>query len=152
MYSVVILNLTTMKKLVFILFLLNLSSGVMAQDHWKLYCGKKILFQTDKTDDTTVVIRLGEKVLNSGQDLRLTYQEEMARKDWNRHFSITDSQGAELKNFEGPGTMRIPFTELGKMLESNPALKIFTWAIPNDPEMAARVRVRRVYLCSLAKE
>jgi hypothetical protein len=35
------------------------------------------------------------------------------------------------------------------LLENNNTIKIYTWALPKDPKEAARVRIRRVHLCTI---
>jgi hypothetical protein len=152
MYSVVHLNLTAMKQIFYTLFFLSISSCIMAQGSWKVYCGKKLMLKASVPDETLNRIRLSEKELSSDSDLRIVYHEQQHQKNWNRFFTINNGDGEELKAFEKLDTLKIALNDIKHLLEDNGKLKIYTWSLPEDPELAARVRVRRVYLCSLAKQ
>ena len=45
--------------------------------------------------------------------------------------------------------MVLPNGRLRALLQQSPSLKVYTWALPTDPELAARIRIRRVHLCTL---
>jgi hypothetical protein len=120
-------------------------------DSWKITWNKKIILQTSKSDEAANVRKIKAGDLKKNYTLEISYKESDPKKEkeWIRSFMIFDEKDAELLRKDSTRYAKISAAELKKLFGNNKKLKIYTIAIPSDPEMAARVRVRRVHLCTL---
>lgn len=140
-----------MKALISLFLFMNCSLAVMAQDSWKVYCGKKLLLATGVSDDSANRVRLDPAVFADKNELRIIFRDADPQAGWIRHFALYRENDSELVKYDGHNEWKIPLSDLGAMLRQNGNLKVYTWSLPSDPELASRVRVRRIYLCTLVK-
>jgi len=120
----------------------------MAQDSWKLYLGKQELASGKVSDENESTVRL-----KAGSDqLLVAYMAEDRAPDQTRHFAFFDEKGTELLSKAGGSRAKFELATITSLLEKYDHISLYSWSIPNDPELAARVRVRRVLLCHLSKE
>ncbi|MBI1341977.1 MAG: hypothetical protein GC171_03475 [Terrimonas sp.] len=138
-----------MKKTVLIIFSITLTVITMAQDSWKVYCGNKQLLKTATSDESKNIIRLGGENFGDKDAFIIHYSEKSPQKDWKRIIAVFDAKDNELKQVEGASSFNIPMPALVSLLKEKGTLKFYTWALPNDPELAARIRIRRIYLCTV---
>lgn len=134
-----------MKVFLFCIIIIT-SLNMTAQDSWKVYCGKKQLLKTSVSDEVKNIIRLDEKALSGKNDFIIKYTDEDPQKDWKRMIAVFDEKDNQLRIVENADTFTLPVAELKEMLEKKGKLKFYTWSLPNDPELAARIRIRRVHL------
>lgn len=76
-------------------------------------------------------------------------------KGWLRSYDITDDKDnviISLENTYSTDTKQALIQQLIKKLEPGKKYGIYTWAKPSDPKLAASVRIRRFFLCSLVIE
>jgi hypothetical protein len=120
-------------------------------DYWKLTWNKKPILQTSTSDETANTLKIKAADLKKSYMLELTYKEADAAKgkSWIRSFMLLDESGNELWRKDSTHLLKITAAELKKLFAGKKQLKIYTIAIPSDPDLAARVRVRRVHLCTL---
>ncbi|HET6995580.1 MAG TPA: hypothetical protein VFI06_11395 [Chitinophagaceae bacterium] len=120
-------------------------------DSWKITWNKKVILQTSKSDESANTRKIKSGDLKKNYTLDISYKESDPKKEkeWIRSFMIFDEKDAELLRKDSTRQAKISAAELKKLFAANKKLKIYTIAIPSDPEMAARVRVRRVHLCTL---
>ena len=121
----------------------------MAQDSWKVYCGKKELLNTSVSDEEKNIIPLGDSELSSNAEFILQYKDKSLQKDWKRIIALFDEKDSQLLIKEDTKSVTLPMSEIKNLLDKNGRLKIYTWALPKDPELAARIRIRRIYLCTI---
>jgi hypothetical protein len=72
--------------------------------------------------------------------------------DFNRSFSLVDDKDAELKVSFMSRVIGNTYTSLNSFFEQaqkGKTYKLYTIAIPKDPNVAATVRVRRILLCNV---
>jgi len=69
--------------------------------------------------------------------------------EWIRTIAFLDSTDKTIKEYNNTLLLRIHNTEIAGIMEGRQKVKVYSWAIPNDPALAATVRVRRILLCTL---
>jgi hypothetical protein len=134
------------------LLLIVLSFGIMsvagAQDSWKLtHNGKLKLENTEEVPEKNVFsIRIAD--LSKKGALTIAYSDDDA-KSWIRTISIVDDRDTELATNKGV-SYSIPNATLKTIFKKAGTVKVYTIAVPSDPEKAALVRVRRVHLATIS--
>lgn len=130
-------------------FLLSfVSLTVFAQDSWKLCLNGKTLLNTSSENEEKNVVKLSSSDVQKGRKFMLTYTEADPKKGWERTIAVYDEKDRELKKQSGK-KFSLRSSELKKLFQQSTVLKIYTISLPKDPELKARVRVRRVHLCTL---
>lgn len=142
-----------MKKIVFLLFALTTGLLVLAQDDiaWSVFHDKRKLFSSsiENEEQNNLTVKLSD--LESGKDFVISYcvANINDKKDgWKRTIGIYTPADKELYRKDSD-TVKIPDLQIKKILLENRTIKVYTWALPKDPKEAARVRVRRVHLCTI---
>lgn len=120
----------------------------MQSDTWKIKWGKRTIVETGKEDEVANKKTAKKDELNRNYCLEIAYAEADAtkEKEWTRSFLLFDDQDHELLRVDSTRLARIPAADLKKALGEGKIVKVYTIALPTDPDMAARVRVRRVHL------
>ena len=120
-------------------------------DSWKIKWNEKIILETSKSDETANTKTINSADLGKKYSLEISYQEADAQKekDWKRSFMFFDGGDNEVLRKDSTHSAKVTAAELKKLFSDRKKIKIYTIAIPTDPDLAARVRVRRVYLCTL---
>jgi hypothetical protein len=114
-------------------------------DTWNIkWKGEVILSATAENEKENVK----SVVLDDASILVVRYKEAVAKADWARSILIFGEGDNELMRINSKAA-KIGAEELKKAIGNNKTIKIYTVSLPTDPEMAARVRVRRVHLCTL---
>jgi hypothetical protein len=122
-----------------------------APDSWKITWNKKVILQTSKSDEAVNIRKIKSGDLKKNYTLEISYKEgdPKKEKEWIRSFMIFDEKDAELLRLDSTRQAKISAAELKKLFGESKKLKIYTIAVPADPNKAATVRVRRVHLCTL---
>ena len=144
-----------MKKMFVLLTLgltyLIINAQTAQPDSWKITWNNKVILETNKSDETANVRKIKSSDLNKSCFLEINYKEADAKKEkeWIRSFMLMDENDKELLRKDSTRNVKIAAAELKKLFGEQKKVKIYTIAIPADPGLAARVRVRRVHLCTL---
>ena len=146
-----------MKRLIFILTLACgwfFSQGqpeIVKTDSWKVRWNKKTILETGTENETENTKKIKKTDLNKNYTLELYYKEADLEKEthWNRSFLLFDEKDNQLLKKDSSSLVKISSAELKNAFANKNKIRIYTIAIPLDPELAARVRVRRVHLCTL---
>lgn len=138
-----------MKTLILVLTYLSFSMSINAQekmDSVKVKWNRNVIFSgaVESEKDNTVKFSF-----NEGSVLEIIYKEAERKADWTRTLLIFDNSDNELARFENGYKTKLGGDVLKNIIGNNKTLKVYTISLPTDPEMAARVRVRRVHLCTL---
>jgi hypothetical protein len=138
-------------KTVFPLLLLTVFSSAQKYESWKIFHNRNeaasFNLKKESGDENRVVL------LNRDLDepgffvIEFTPVKEQA--GWLRSFALVDKSDATLKEFNNTAQLKMHNSDLSDILTGREYIKIYSWAIPADPELAARVRVRRILLCTL---
>jgi hypothetical protein len=130
-------------------FLLSfIGFSAIAQDSWKICFDKKVLLNASNEDEKMNVITISAANLNKSKNFTLSYKESSPQKDWERTIRLYDENDNELKKQNGK-KFTIKALELEALLDQYKTVKIYTINSPTDPKLKARVRIRRVHLCTL---
>lgn len=101
----------------------------------------------ENKDNNTQKVKLAE--LKNNCFLEVAYKENPAKKDWKRSFLFFDENDNELLRKHSTTSTKISGTELKKLFAGKKKIVIYTVSLPTNPDLAARIRVRRVHLCTL---
>jgi len=137
-----------MKKSIVILIFLFASANLFAQEpviSAKVRCTH--VADRQLPPDTVEHIVFTEKQLRKGK-FSFRYRNASNDSDVKRSFAIQDSTGKQVYSAEG-SSFKIRATTLRELLR-NSSLRIFTMAIPSDPEKAKIVRVRPIEVAELS--
>ena len=143
-----------MKKsslLLLFLFVVTLFAGAQEGIHWRIKHNKQTLLQSQEEDTVKNIIPLSLTDLNTPGHFTITCSATniAGHKDaWIRTIAVYTATGKELYRKDADAII-IADMQLKKMLLENKTINVFSWAIPKDPVQAARVRVRRVHLCTI---
>jgi hypothetical protein len=144
-----------MKK---IFLLLSLSFAYMLpqaqslqSDSWKITWNKKVILESGRNSEIANTRKIKAADLKKSYVLEILYKESYPKKEkgWIRSFIFFDETDQELSRKDSTRNTKISAVELKKLFGDKKKIKIYTIAIPSDPDLAARVRVRRVHLCTL---
>jgi len=140
-----------MKKILLISILIFGYSVMHAQsDFWKITWNKKVILQTGENNESDKLRKIKAADLEKNYILEISYKEaDAAKREWIRSFMIFDEKDQQLLRKDSTRNMKITAAQLKKLFGDKKKLMIYTIAIPSDPDMAARVRVRRFHLCTL---
>ncbi|MES1214892.1 MAG: hypothetical protein ABUT20_05185 [Bacteroidota bacterium] len=112
---------------------------------------KKELLKVYKEDAEKNIIKISLKDLKKKSAFTFTCSElktDLSKGKLKRTMAIFTETDNELLRKE-TGSLKVPDVDLEKMLQENKIIKIYTWLLPKDPAEAARVRIRRVHLCTI---
>ena len=126
---------------------------VFAQDgvSWSIIHNKKKLFSATEENTEKNIISVNLSDLKSTGNFIISYSQTISdhgRNEWIRTIGLFNDVDKELYR-KNTSTVKLPDIQLKKMLRENKTIKIYTWSIPKDPKEAARVRIRRVHLCTI---
>ena len=107
--------------------------------------------QTGETNESANVRTIKASDLKKNYVLEISYKEvDVAKeKEWIRSFMVFDESDQQLLKKDSTRHIKITSAQLKKLFGDKKKIKIYTIAIPSDPDLAARVRVRRMHLCTL---
>lgn len=138
-----------MKKILILLFTINSAFMLQAQDSWKVYHNKTEILVTEEKSESKNIVSINSATLNKEGELVLTYFEKEPQKDWSRFIAVFDNQDNELLQRKNLRILKVSNASLKDLFKKSATLHIYSWSLPNDPDLAARIRIRRVYLCTL---
>jgi hypothetical protein len=125
---------------------------VFSQDsaEWAILLNKKKIFSAKEENDQKNIISVKLSDLKPGKNFTLFYlQVNTANKNqWIRTIGVYTTEDNELIR-KNTSSITLPYKQIKKMLLENKTIRIYTWSLPKDPKEAARVRVRRVHLCTI---
>jgi hypothetical protein len=137
-----------MKLLLLLLGTLFTSSILLAQDSWKVIQNGKIVLQTSQEDTAKNIINILKSSLKKKYELILIYNEEHESKGVTRYITAFGTNDHELNKQTG-NRFKLNNPTLTSLFYQSKRIRIYTWALPSDPNMKASIRVRRVHLCTL---
>lgn len=124
---------------------------VVKENSWTIKWNKKVLLQTSEENETANTRKIKKADLSKKYCLEIIYKESdpAKEKEWKRSFLFFGNTDNEVLRKDSTLNIKIPAAELKKLFSNQKKIRIYTMAIPTDPDLAARVRVRRVHLCTL---
>jgi hypothetical protein len=125
----------------------------MAQkyDSWKLFHNRKEIgsfnLKKETTDEREVVLL--NRILEGPGFFVLEFTPNEAQAEWIRTIAFLDSNDNNIREYKNTLLLRMHNAELAGIMEGRQKVKVYSWAIPKDPALAATIRVRRILLCTL---
>ena len=71
------------------------------------------------------------------------------QKDWERYIGFFDEIENELY-LDTASVVQLTNKKLASITKGINKIKIYTWSLPTDPELAARIRIRRIHLATIS--
>ena len=144
-----------MGKLIVYILMLAIPSTVVAQkyDSWAVYHNRKEVskFNNKKeTADDRKIILLNRLLEGPGFFI-IEYTPAAEQSDWIRTIGFFDTTGKSIREYSNTLFLKIHNSEISGIMEGQPKVEVYSWAVPKDPAVAATVRVRRILLCTLYK-
>lgn len=135
-------------KLFALLLTLSLSAPALAQDSWKVVHNGKQKLATDVEKPDGNVVTINRADLSRTGTFVIKYSETEPQTGWTRTITMVDKGETELHTHTG-NLFTISNANLKKLFDRVNTIYVYTWSLPNDPELAARIRVRRVHLSTI---
>ena len=138
-----------MKNLfIFASIMATMSTHAQEAESWKIkWNGEKIL--VSDTEDKKANVRKVSMVSSSSDSLLEIKYNDNSKEGIKRSFLIFGASDNELLRLDSTWSAKVSRETLEKVMGTAKKIEIYTIALPTDPELAARVRVRRVHLCTL---
>lgn len=139
------------KLVLFILLLISVSSQAQSYDSWEIYQNRKEVskFNNKKeTNDEKRVVLLNRFLEGPGFFV-IEYTPAKEQAEWIRTIAFYDSTDKQIREYNNTLFLRIHNSEIGSIMDGRQKVKVYSWAVPKDPALAATVRVRRILLCTL---
>jgi hypothetical protein len=123
----------------------------LKEDSWTIKWDKKVMLESRSENEAANTKKIKKDELAKNCFLEIIYKESgpAKEKEWNRSFLFFGDTDAELMRKDSTRNVKIPAAELKTLFNDQKKIRIYTIAIPTDPDLAARVRVRRIHLCTL---
>ena len=142
-----------MGKLILYISVLFFSMVTQAQsyDSWEIYNNRKEVskFNNKKeTNDERKVLLLNRTLEGPGFFI-IEYKPAADQADWIRTIAFYDSSDKLIREYNNTLFLRMHNSEIAGIMEGRQKVKVYSWAVPKDPAVAATVRVRRILLCTL---
>jgi hypothetical protein len=119
-------------------------------DNWQIHLNNKLLLKGNINVEEPTTIKLS--FADAKGNLKITYRNDAPSKEWNRSFMICDANGEVLIQKDissNAGTSSFSMAAI-KKITGKKTVTIYTVSMPNDPNVAATVRVRRFLLGTIA--
>ena len=142
-----------MTKLLFFILALAATIVLHAQsyDSWEIYQNRKEVskFNNKKeTDDERRVVLLNRFLEGPGFVI-FEFKPNQAESEWIRTIAFYDSTDKLIRDFNNTLLLRIHNSDMSQIMDGRQGVKVYSWALPKDPAVAATVRIRRLLLCTL---
>jgi len=139
-----------MKSLLFLLAF-TLSTSLFAQESWKISHNGKQRLQTSIENEAQNVISIKRNALKKKGQLWIYRVVPEEQKGWNKTITLVDSKDTELAQSTS-NSYKVTNAKLTALFKKASTIKVYYSAVPSDPELASRIRVRRVHLCTIRLE
>ena len=141
-----------MSKIVLYILILS-ATAVQAQsyDKWDIYQNRKEVssFNNKKeTNDERRVVLLNRFLEGPGFFV-IEYTPAAEQAEWIRTIAFYDSTDKQIREYNNTLFLRIHNSEIAGIMEGRQKVRVYSWAVPKDPAVAATVRIRRILLCTL---
>jgi len=139
------------KLFLYILILFSATVHAQSYDKWEIYQNRKEVntFNNKKeTSDEKRVVLLNRFLEGPGFFV-IEFTPAAEQAEWIRTIAFYDSTDKEIREYNNTLFLRIHNSEIAGIMQDRQKVRVYSWAIPKDPAVAATVRVRRILLCTL---
>ena len=146
-------NSITMGKLIIYIAVLFLGASLQAQsyDSWNIYHNRKEVskFSNKKEPTDERKVLLLNRFLEGPGFFIIEFMPAAEQSEWIRTIGFFDSTDRSIREYSNTLFLRLHNSEIAGIMEGRQKVKVYSWAVPKDPAVAATVRVRRILLCTL---
>jgi hypothetical protein len=140
----------------FLFYILILFSPIVhgqskSYDSWEVFHNRKEVskFNNKKeTADERKVVLLNRFLEGPGFFI-IDYKPAAEQSEWIRTISFFDSTDKPIREYNNTLFLRLHNSEIAGIVEGREKVKVYSWAVPKDPALAATIRIRRILLCTL---
>ena len=139
------------KLFLYTLILFSVTVQAQSYDKWEIYQNRKEVssFNNKKeTNDEKRVVLLNRSLEGPGFFV-IEYKPAAEQAEWIRTIAFYDSTDKQIREYNNTLFLRIHNSEIADIMDGRQKVKVYSWAVPKDPAVAATVRVRRILLCTL---
>jgi hypothetical protein len=141
-----------MSKLVlYILMLFATTVQAQSYDKWDIYQNRKEVSSFNNKKETTDErkVLLLNRFLEGPGFFVIEFIPAAEQAEWIRTIAFYDSTDKQIREYNNTLFLRIHNSEIAGIMEGRQKVRVYSWAVPKDPAIAATVRVRRILLCTL---
>jgi hypothetical protein len=138
-------------RLTILVFFLTPMIYSQSFESWTIYHNRKEVskFSNKKeTGDERRVVLLS-RIMEGPGFFIIEYKPAAEQADWIRTIAFVDSSDKQIREYKNTLFLKIHNSEIAGIMEGRQKVKVYSWAVPKDPALAAAVRVRRILLCTL---
>jgi hypothetical protein len=139
------------KILLYILILFSATVQAQSYDKWDIYQNRKEVssFNNKKETNDERRVLLLNRFLEGPGFFVIEYTPAAEQAEWIRTIAFYDSTDKQIREYNNTLFLRIHNSEIAGIMEGRQKVRVYSWAVPKDPAVAATVRVRRILLCTL---
>jgi hypothetical protein len=122
-----------------------------ANDSCKIFFNKELVFSGEVEQETSVA-SVKTRRFSRKDCFTIIYNSENAARGWERTFYINGPADKNLKTItvgKQSGSVSVTASVLNEMKEKRQPVFIYTTSLPTDKALAARIRVRRMFICKI---
>lgn len=122
-----------------------------AGDSCQILFNKQIIFKGG-VDRQDAVAYFKARQFKNTDLINIKFYSDNANKGWRRTFYIDDESNNNIKKIEmdkQSGSVTFSASVLAAGKEKKQAFSVYTTSLPTDKAMAARIRVRRMFICKI---
>ena len=127
------------------------SLQAQSYDSWNVYHNRKEVskFNNKKEPKDERKVLLLNRFLEGPGFFIIEYTPAAEQSEWIRTIGFFDSTDKSIREYSNTLFLRLHNSEIAGIMEGRQKVKVYSWAVPKDPAIAATVRVRRILLCTL---
>ena len=139
------------KLLLYTLILFSATVQAQSYDKWEIYQNRKEVSSFNNKKETTDEKRvlLLNRFLEGPGFFVIEFKPAAEQAEWIRTIAFYDSTDKQIREYNNTLFLQIHNSEIAGIMEGRQKVKVYSWAVPKDPAVAATVRVRRILLCTL---
>lgn len=139
------------KLFLHILILFSVTVQAQSYDKWDIYQNRKEVssFNNKKETNDERRIVLLNRFLEGPGFFVIEYTPAAEQAEWIRTIAFYDSTDKQIREYNNTLFLRIHNSEIAGIMEGRQKVRVYSWAVPKDPAVAATVRIRRILLCTL---
>jgi len=139
------------KLFLYVLILCSATIQAQSYDSWEIYQNRKEVskFNNKKETNDERKVLLLNRFLEGPGFFVIEYTPAAEQAEWIRTIAFYDSTDKQIREYNNTLLLRIHNSEIAGIMEGRQKVRVYSWAVPKDPALAATVRVRRILLCTL---
>jgi len=139
------------KLFLYTLILFSVTVQAQSYDKWEIYQNRKEVssFNNKKETNDERRVLLLNRFLEGPGFFVIEFKPAAEQEEWIRTIAFYDSTDKQIREYNNTLFLRIHNYEIAGIMERRQKVKVYSWAVPKDPAVAATVRVRRILLCTL---